>query len=64
MLSTQQVPNKDILKGDFSNCHFQKVPVADDTIRAVGTLSVQPCVSATAAPEAPHPGSLRVDISL
>ena len=35
VLSTQQVPHEDVLKGDFSNCHFQKVPVADATIRAV-----------------------------
>lgn len=35
LLSTQQVPNKDVLKGDFSNCHFQKVPVADNIIWAV-----------------------------
>lgn len=63
VLSKQQVPNKDILRGDFSNCRFQKVPAADDTIWAVGTLGVQPRLSATAAtaaPVAPDPGSLCV----
>lgn len=64
VLSTQQVPNKDVLKGDFSSCQFQEVPVADNTISAVGTLSTQPCLGATATPEAPALGASTEHASL
>ena len=60
VLGTQQVPNKDVLRGDFLSCHFQKVPVADNTIWAVSTICIQPCRGATAAPGTPNPGSLLV----